>query len=315
MTDIRVGIVGCGGRGRGHMRVLQSFADIELVAVCDPVAESLAKAGREFAIERRYETVEAMLDAEELAAVVVATPAHLNAQAALPCLERGVDTLMEKPPGLNLDETRALKAAAQKSGARGMVGWNRRFDPYVACARREIEARGPVFQIMGEFHKSMSGFIASGRFPPQLMDNFLLETPIHSIDLVRHLAGAPVAEVHSFVRRVSDYKDVHAALVVFQNDCVAQLSANYTTDARLERYEIHGRDISAYLEGIRGGELVCNGERRPLVAEGPDSTLAQNRYFFDCIKQKRPIEPPAADLDEAIATMELATAILDGLRE
>ena len=67
MTDIRVGIVGCGGRGRGHMRVLQSFADIELVAVCDPVAESLAKAGREFAIERCYETVEAMLDAEELA--------------------------------------------------------------------------------------------------------------------------------------------------------------------------------------------------------------------------------------------------------
>ena len=69
-----------------------------------------------------------MLDAEELAAAIVATPAHLNAEAALPCLERGIDTLLEKPPGMSLDQTRALKGAAEASGARGMVGWNRRFE-------------------------------------------------------------------------------------------------------------------------------------------------------------------------------------------
>ena len=143
----------------------------------------------------------------------------------------------------------------------------------------------------------------------------LLESPIHAIDLVRHLGGSPVAEVHSFVRRASAYKDVHAALVVFENDCVAQICANYTTDARLERYEIHGRDISAYLEGISTCELVCDGERKHLQKEGVDSTLAQAAHFFDCIKADRPIGPPAADLDEAIATMELATAILAGLRD
>ena len=251
-----------------------------------------------------------MLDAEELAAAIVATPAHLNAEAALPCLERGVDTLLEKPPGMSLDQTRALKEAAEASGARGMVGWNRRFDPLVLQVREEIEARGPIYQLVGEFHKSMSRFIAGGRFPEIVMDNMLLESPIHAIDLVRHLGGAPVAEVHSFVRRASAYKDVHAALVVFENDCVAQICANYTTDARLERYEIHGRDISAYIEGISTCELVCDGEHKHLQEEGTDSTLAQAAHFFDCIKADRPIGPPAADLDEALATMELATAIL-----
>ena len=315
MTNIRVGIVGCGGRGRGHMRVLQTFDDVILTAVCDPFATSRDQAGTEFGVARRYATVEAMLDAEDLDAVVVATPAHLNAPSALPCLARGIDTLLEKPPGLSLDETHALKEAAAQSGARGMVGWNRRFDPHVNRVRREVGARGPVYQLVGEFHKSMSGFIASGRFPEHMMDNFLFETPIHSIDLVRHLAAAPVTEVHSYVHRVSAYKDVHAALVIFANGCVAQISANYTTDARLERYEIHGRDISAYLEGIHGGEFVCDGERRPVEPEGPDSTLAQARYFVDCVKENRPIAAPAADLDEAVATMELAVAIMDGLRE
>ena len=315
MTKLRIGVIGCGGRGRGHLRVLNSFEDVELVAVCDPFVESREQAGEEFAIEHRYAEVEQMLDAEELEAAIVATPAHLNAQAALPCLERGIDTLLEKPPGMNLAETRSLKEAAQASGARGMVGWNRRFDPFVTPTRRQIEARGPITQLVGEFHKSMSNFITSGRFPSTVMDNMLFETPIHSIDLVRHLAGAPVTEVHSFVRRVSDYKDVHAALVLFQNGCVAQISANYTTSARLERYEIHGCDISAYLEGISGGELVCDGERQAIEREGSDSSTAQNRYFIDCIKEDRPIGSPAADLDEAIATMELAVAIMDGLRE
>ena len=58
-----------------------------------------------------------------------------------------------------------------------------------------------------------------------------------------------------------------------------------------------------------------DGERKQLQKAGPDSTLAQAAHFFDCIKADRPIGPPAADLDEAIATMELATAILAGLRD
>lgn len=315
MANIPVGLIGCGGRGRGHVRALHTLADVELVAICDPVAANREQVGDEWGIERHYATIEAMLDAEELAAAIVATPAHLNAEAALPCLERGIDTLLEKPPGMSLDQTRALKEAAEASGARGMVGWNRRFDPLILQVRAAIAARGPIYQLVGEFHKSMSRFVAAGRFPAIVMDNMLLESPIHAIDLVRHLGDSPVAEVHSFVRRTSAYKDVHAALVVFENDCVAQISANYTTDARLERYEIHGRDISAYLEGISTCELVCDGERKHLQKAGTDSTLAQAAHFFDSIKADRPIGPPAADLDEAIATMELATAILAGLRD
>ena len=61
--------------------------------------------------------------------------------------------------------------------------------------------------------------------------------------------------------------------------------------------------------------LIVDGERRPVEPEGPDSTLAQARYFVDSVKQNRPSAAPAADLDEAVATMELAVAIVEGLRE
>lgn len=316
MAEVRAAVVGCGGRGRGHIAVLQGFADVEVVALCDPVAEGRDKAGEEFGIDRRYADIEEMLDAEELDAAVVATPAHLNAAAALPFLQRGIDMLLEKPPGMEMSETLALREAAQQSGAKGMVGWDRRFHPIITQAWRQVTERGPIVQLLGEFHKSMKRFEQMGRFPQQVMDNMLLESPIHSIDVVRAMAGAEVVEVHSVVRRAdSDYKDVHAALVSFENGCVAQLCANYTTDARLERYEIHGCGISAYLEGVRGGVLVCDGEQHPLEPAEETSTDVQNRYFIDCVKEDRPIELPAANLDEAVKTMELAHAILGGLRE
>ena len=313
MSNLRVAVIGCGGRGRGHMKILSEFDDTDLVAVCDPVEAARNSAADTFNVSNRYESIEALLDSETLDAIFVATPAHLNGEAALPCFERGVHTLLEKPPGMSVSETVALRTAAEQSGAKGMVGWNRRFHPIIVEAKRQVIARGPVTQIVGEFHKSITRL--TGRFPEHLMDNMFLETPIHALDTIRAVAEADVQEVHSVVQRaISDYKDVHAALILFDNGCVAQHIANYTTDARLERYEIHGRDISAYLEGVSHGTVFCDGTQHKLTEAGTGGTVEQNRYFLDCVKSDTPVSFPAANLDEAVKTMQLAEDILNGLR-
>jgi predicted dehydrogenase len=191
-----------------------------------------------------------------------------------------------------------------------MVAWDRRFNPFILEARRLVEERGPIAQVVAEFHNSLTNMEASQRFAEIILDNFMLETSSHAIDLVRSLGACDIAEVHSVVqRRYHDYRDVHAALVRFENGCVAQISANFTGAGRLERYEIHGRDISAYLEGVQGGEVVCDGERHEIRGDGPSSLEAQDRFFIDCIKEGRAIELPAANLDAAVKTMELCDAI------
>ncbi len=314
MKNLRVGIIGCGSRGRGHMQILSEFEDVDLVAVCDPVENARNNAGDAFYISKRYDSIEALLDSEELDAIFVATPAHLNGEAALPCLERGINTLLEKPPGMRVEETINLRDTAKETGAKGMVGWNRRFHPIITQAKQMVKDRGQVTQLVGEFHKSITRLGQYGRFPKILMDNMFLETPIHALDTLRSIAESDVQEVHSVVKRtISEYKDVHAALILFESGCVAQLIANYTTDARLERYEIHGRDISAYLEGVSQGTVYCDGTQHKLIEPGSGGTVEQNRYFLDCIKSDTPVSLPAASLDEAVKTMELAGRILESV--
>ena len=96
MENIPVGLIGCGGRGRGHVRGSAIAGRCRVGRHLRSRCGKPRTGGRRVGIERRYADAEAMLDAEELAAVIVATPAHLNAEAALPCLERGIDTLLEK---------------------------------------------------------------------------------------------------------------------------------------------------------------------------------------------------------------------------
>ena len=311
MANLRVAVIGCGGRGRGHMKILSEFEDTDIVAICDPVESARNNAGDTFNVSKRYRTIETLLDKETLDAIFVATPAHLNGEAAAPCLERGVNTLLEKPPGMHVQETINLRDTAKKTGAKAMVGWNRRFHPIIVETSQRVKARGNVTQLVGEFHKSITRLAQSGKFPEHLMDNMFLETPIHALDTLRAIAEADVQEVHSVVQRtISDYKDVHAALILFDNGCVAQLIANYTTDARLERYEIHGRDISAYLEGVSHGTIFCDGTQHKLTDPGSGGTVEQNRYFLDCVKTNTPVSLPAANLDEAVKTMQLAADIL-----
>ena len=81
--------------------------------------------------------------------------------------------------------------------------------------------------------------------------------------------------------------------------------ANVTAGARLERYELHGRDASAYLEGVRSGHVIIAGQVTELATPGDHSTRDQNRYFIDCVRDGRPFGPPACDLREAVLSMEL----------
>lgn len=315
MSDrTRLAVIGCGARGRHHLDRLCQFDDVDVVAVADASLEARQKVSDTYSVEQTFDDVASLLDGISVDAVVVAPPAHLNAPIAAVALERGVDTLMEKPPGLSSAETAQLRDAAAASGARCMVAWDRRFNPYIRAAFDAVGERGSLLQMVGEFHKPTKT-IHDPRFPEELRQRMLFETPIHAIDAVRSLAGSDVATVHSAVRRATgDYPDVHAALVTFDNGCVAQLTHNYTAGARLERYELHGDGISVYLEGVRAGTVqTVDGESYQLQPDTPDSATAQARFFVDSVRGDGPIGAPAADLDEAVKTMQLCEQILAGL--
>ena len=313
---LRVGIAGYGRRGVSHASALsQSVPEAVVVAVSDP-----SDIARERA-ESDYPDVATFAAAEDLAsdggvdAIVVAAPAHLNGAVAREVFPSGKPVLLEKPPAMSSRELQELIELAGASGSRVMVAFNRRFNGLIRAAVDAVRDAGPVIQIVAEFHKDIREFTEDSRFSPEIMDWMLMESPIHAVDLVTAIADAPVATVSSIVKRVvSPYRDVHAALIEFENGVVCQFGAAYTAGGRLERYEIHGRYVSAYLEGVNRGWLVRGNETTDLgasYARGSD-LVAQDGEFVRAVVESMPFCDNAATLESSRETIGLCERILDG---
>ena len=131
---LKAALIGCGARGKGHLETLKQFDDVNVVAVCDPFEKARDSIAKDYDIPYKYAMIDEMLSKHELDLVVVATPAHLNGACALPVIEAGINTLLEKPPGLSGSETARLRDAANNSGAKVLVGWNRRFHSLIQKA-------------------------------------------------------------------------------------------------------------------------------------------------------------------------------------
>ena len=61
MTKYKVGILGCGGRSRGHAPVYSEIDRADLVAICDMSEERLEAYGNDFKIQHRYTSYIEML--------------------------------------------------------------------------------------------------------------------------------------------------------------------------------------------------------------------------------------------------------------
>ncbi len=124
----KVAVVGAGAWGANLVR---NFADLgALAAVCDTDAavRSAVAAERGVAV---YADYLALLDAQGIDAVVLATPSGTHQAMAVAALEAGKDVLVEKPAATDVAGARALVEAAERGGRVLMVGHVLRYHPAV----------------------------------------------------------------------------------------------------------------------------------------------------------------------------------------
>lgn len=314
--SLKVGLAGYGRRGRGHIRAINEIETAHIASISDPVEDARKAALNEMDRVSVYASVSEMIDSGDVDAVIIAAPAHLNSVVAIDAVQRGVPVLIEKPPALSLEGIIELRNAAQRSGSKVMVAFNRRFNPMIRAAIDLIHEHGSLRQIVAEFHKDIHDFTHDPRYSTTIFDLMLLESPIHSVDIVTHMAGAAVHSINAIAKRTtSPYRDVHAALIEFENEVVCQFTAAYTAGGRLERYELHGDYVSVYLEGVNQGWVLRGGERSDLeVPEKYENDgVAQARCFVESVLSGTNYPEPAATLDTSIATLSLCESILDSV--
>ena len=244
---IRLAFVGCGAvTEEEHLPALQGLPGVQVVAAVDPRPERLALVGDRFAIPRRYAHVDALAADREVDAVGVCIPAGRHRLAVPALLAAGKHVLVEKPPGLALEDVDEMIAAAHRSGAKAMVGYHMRWHRMVRQARALLDqgVLGPLESVrMIWYGPRDDRDLPEWRARRELGGGALIETGVDHFDLWRHLVGADVDEI--FARSRSGRRDDEAAVVsaVFDNGVLgsAVFSERTTEDIEFEVCGAAGR--------------------------------------------------------------------------
>jgi predicted dehydrogenase len=144
---LRGAIVGFGNVAvDGHLPAWQRDARFTITAVCDADEARLALAAQLLPEARRYSTLTALLAAEKLDFVDVATPPASHTAIILETLARRVHVLCEKPLTVHADECGRIRSAASAARAVVFTTHNWKYAPIFRTAKRTLR-RGDVGRV------------------------------------------------------------------------------------------------------------------------------------------------------------------------
>ena len=219
MKKIRVGVVGVGYLGRFHAEKYAGLSDVDLIGVVDSDQD---RAGQ---IAKKLNT-RVFADPMDLIgfvdAVSIVVPTVLHHRIAKLFIEKAVHILIEKPMTATLEQADDLIALAAKKGVIMQVGHIERFNPAVMVVRSMIKSPRYMFAER------------AAPFTIRCTDvSVVLDLMIHDLDVVMDLAGSALKEVSAAGAAVITSEiDIATARIVFENGCVADVSASRVSDEK-----------------------------------------------------------------------------------
>jgi len=117
--DIRVAVIGFGGRGGDHIKGYTGKKGVRLTALCD-CDSNILKGGVAMQKDKgneveSYTDIRKLLESKNIDAVSIATPNHWHSLGAIWAIQAGKDVYVEKPVSHNVWEGRQLVNFARKN--------------------------------------------------------------------------------------------------------------------------------------------------------------------------------------------------------
>ena len=315
--NIRWGIIGPG-------RIAHKFADAMRVvkgARLQAVASRNRERARAFAdrhrIPKTYESYEALVADPEIDAVYIATPHRFHAEQVRLCLEADKHVLCEKPFTVNAAEAELLFDLARRKRRFLMEALWTRFLPIYAQVRRWLEEEriGALRWIEGSIGFRAERDPNDRLWNPHLPGGALLDMGVYPIAIAQWtLKRNPTSFAVEGWLGETGVDEQTAAVLRYDNDCTALVSASLLTAPRVE-FAIHGSEGSILIHRPFYAAVKATlsvGEKsqtvkRPHRRNGFEYQIDESNR---CIREGR-LESPHMPHADTLANMRL----MDAMRE
>jgi predicted dehydrogenase len=242
-----------------------------------------------------------MLEQEELDAVSIATPPALHREMVVAAMEAGADVLVEKPLAPMVEDVEAMISAAERFDRIAMVQQTLRYNPTFWRAAELVRA-GEI----GEIRRVHGALLNLGprAWAPDSQWFFdkdlagggvILDSGVHMVDLVRHMTGANVAELHAeLVYPQADGMDEEAALVAWlDNGVQATIDLSWHVDPPQVSIALYGSEGFLQADAKSVTPIAVHRKDGSMwlpAVERPTWYGRVYQHFVDCcIERNRPM--------------------------
>ena len=235
-TPIRTAVVGLGYWGPNLVRNLAEIDAAELVVVCDLDPERLALVGRRYPAVRRTTNVRDVIDADDVDAVVIATPVSTHHPLGMSALAAGKHVFIEKPLAASTRDAAELATTAAAEGLVLMPGHTFLYSPPVV-AIHDLVVSGSLGELL---------FISSSRVNLGLHQSdvsVIWDLAPHDFSILRYWLGETPAHVSATARAcVGDRPDVAFINLEYESGPIAHVELSWLAPSKLRRTTIVGSE-------------------------------------------------------------------------
>ncbi len=242
-SEIRVGVIGCGGFG---LYALQQFAQVpgvKLTGMAGTHRQAAIAAAKRFGIPD-IEEIDKLLARDDVNLVYIATPPFLHHSQAIAALEAGKHVICEKPLAMTLEQADAIIAAARKHDRLVVANLMQRYNPVYEAVDHLVQS-----QVLGEvLHGYFENYASDENLPPEhwfwdrsKSGGIFIEHGVHFFDLFAGWLGpgTVVAAQRGIRPDSSPPIEEHVQCTVrYQPDILVNFYHGFHQTGRMDRQEL-----------------------------------------------------------------------------
>ncbi len=253
-TKIRTAVVGAGKMGAIHAKVYDQLPQSELVAVVDIDAGKAERLGKQYDCLAFTDCADIL---DKVDAVTIATPTVTHLKLAKIFIKNNIAVMIEKPLAANVKEGRKIVGLAKKQNSVVAVGHSERCNPVVQAMKRlDIEPK----------------FIEANRISPYPFRStdigVVLDVMIHDIDIILSLASSKIKKVDAVgVGVVGEAEDICNARIVFENGCIANITASRLALKTVRKVRVFSRQAYLSVDYLKKSGIIIKADPNTNVVE------------------------------------------------
>ncbi len=263
MDKIKLGIVGIGNMGTGHIKNMLEgkCPEIELAGVADIDPARLDWVRENVPGTPCFATAEELFDSGLIDSALIAVPHYDHPRYAIECMRRGIHVMIEKPAGVYTEQVLEMNRIADESNVVFGIMMNQRTN-CIYRKMREIVKSGEL----GEIRRT--NWIITDWYRPQAYYNsggwratwsgegggVLLNQCPHNLDLWQWICGMPkrlTAHMHFGKWHDIEVEDDVTAYVEYENGATGVFVTTTGDTPGTNRFEIT----------LEKGKLIAEGSR------------------------------------------------------